>query len=90
VTAIPDGLNQIAIDMVCGEFLLAKKGSGQLGGFKVDLNSAALKQTSSGDTSVTFAVESLKSNEQRLDFLISWLMNVDRAQFATCRRLKWT
>ena len=90
VTAIPEGLNQVAVDMVCGEFLLAKKGSGQLDGFNVDLNSAGLKQTQSGDTNVVFAVDNLQSNEQRLDFLIKYLMNIDRAQFATYRRLKWT
>ena len=90
VSVIPDGLMQVAVDMVCGEFLKGKKASGQLSGFEVDLNSATLKQTSSGDTSVTFAVDGLQSNEQRLDYLIEHLMNYGRAQFITYRRLKWT
>ena len=90
VLEVPEGLMQIAIDMICGEFLFLKKGSGQLDGFTADINAAGLKQTQSGDTNVVFAIEGLKSNEQRLDYLIGYLMNTERRQFATYRRLKWT
>ena len=89
VIEIPDGLHQIAVDMVCGEFLMMKKGSGQLDGFEVDLDSAALKQIQEGDTSVSFAIEAVASPEKRLDALISYLMNYGRSQFITYRRLKW-
>jgi hypothetical protein len=90
VTAIPEGLNQVAVDMVCGEFLLMKKGSGQLDGFNVDLNTAVLKQVQEGDTNVVFAVDQTASAEQRLDALIYYLMNYGKNQFITYRRLKWT
>ena len=89
VGKIPEGLHQIAVDMVCGEFLMMKKASGQLDGFEVDLNTAGLKQLQEGDTNVVFAVDSIASPEQRLDALIKHLMNYDRKQFATYRRLKW-
>jgi hypothetical protein len=90
ITVIPEGLIPVAIDMVCGEFLLAKKGSGQLDGFAADLNSAALKQVREGDTDVAFAIESIKSPEQRLNAVIDYLINYGKAQFATYRRIKWT
>lgn len=90
LTAIPEGLIQVAVDMVCGEFLLAQKGSGQLNGFNVDLNSAALKQVQEGDTNVVFAVEGVASPEKRLDALINYLIGYGKGQFVTYRRLKWT
>jgi hypothetical protein len=90
IAEIPAGLHYIAVDMVCGEFLMMKKGSGQLDGFEVDLNSAALKQLQEGDTSITFAVDSIASPEQRLDALIYFLTNNGKPQFVTYRRLKWT
>lgn len=90
VSAIPEGLHQIAVDMVCGEFLFAKKQSGQLGGFNVELSSAILKQTQSGDTNVVFAFDGIQTPEQRLDAVIKYLMNYGRGQFASYRRLKWT
>jgi hypothetical protein len=90
VAMVPEGLIPVAIDMVCGQFLLAKKGSGQLDGFAADLNSAALKQVQEGDTNVAFAVDSIKSPEQRLNAAIDYLMSYGKAQFATYRRLKWT
>ena len=89
VIEIPDGLHQIAVDMVCGEFLMMKKGSGQLDGFEVDLDSAALKQIQEGDTSVSFAIEAVASPEKRLDALIYYLMDYGKSQFITYRRLKW-
>ena len=88
-TEIPEGLYQIAVDMVCGEFLKAKKASGDLGGFSVDLNSAALKQKSQGDTSFTFAVDKTQSAEERLEVVIDHLLNYGKSQFLRFRRLVW-
>ncbi len=90
ITAVPDGLIQTAVNMVCGEFLFGKKNSGQLDGFNVDVDSAALKQTQSGDTTVVFAVEKTASPEQRLNAVIDFLINNGKGQFVTYRRLKWT
>jgi hypothetical protein len=90
LSEIPKGLEEIAIDMICGEFLLNKKGSGQLAGFEADINAALLKQTESGDTSVTFAVEATTSPEQRLDLVIAHLINYGKTEFANFRKLRWT
>jgi len=89
LTEIPEGLHQIAVDMVCGEFLKAKKASGDLGGFEIDLDSAMLKQKSQGDTSFSFAVDKMQSAEERLDTVIDHLLNYGKPQFLAFRRLKW-
>ena len=83
VDTIPEGLRHVAVDMVCGEFLLAKKGSGQLDGFDVD---AAVKQIHEGDTTITFAVA---DNSVTIDGLIDFLMNSGKSQFVTYRRMRW-
>lgn len=87
VDSIPDGLFNIAVDMVCGEFLFSLKQSGKLEGFDLD---AALKTVQTGDTTVTFAVEkSSMSPEQRLNNLLSFLMNNGRSEFICYRKIRW-
>jgi len=87
VDAVPEGLHNIAVDMVVGEFLLSKKSTGQLTGFNLD---AAIKQIQEGDTSVTFAIgEGDSTPEKRLDTLISYLMNYGKGDFASYRCFKW-
>ena len=83
VGEIPDGLHQVAVDMVCGEFFLMKKGSGQLDGIDA---CAAIKQISEGDTSITYAVA---DGSITLDGLISILINGGRSQFVNFRRIRW-
>lgn len=83
---IPEGLHEIAVDMVVGEFLLEKKSVNQLTGFDL---SAAIKQIEEGDTSVTFALsEGSKTPEGRLDALISFLLH-NETDFASYRCFKW-
>lgn len=87
IDAIPEGLHQIAVDMSVGEFLLGKKSTGQLTG--IDLE-AAIKQIQEGDTSVTFAIgDGSKTPEERLDNLISHLLNYGKGSFASYRCIKW-
>jgi len=87
VDAVPEGLHNVAVDMVVGEFLLSKKSTGQLTGFNLD---AAIKQIQEGDTSVTFAIgEGDSTPEKRLDVLISYLMNYGKSDFASYRCFKW-
>ena len=83
VSAIPKGLWYIAVDMVCGEFLMMKKGSGQLNGLDVD---AAVRQIQEGDTSVTYAIP---DEQITLDWLIKHLMTDGQEQFLKFRRLAW-
>ena len=87
IDAIPEGLHQIAVDMSVGEFLLGKKSTGQLTG--IDLE-AAIKQIQEGDTSVTFAIgDGSKTPEERLDNLISHLLNYGKGSFASYRCIQW-
>ena len=87
IDAIPEGLHQIAVDMSVGEFLLGKKSTGQLTGFDME---AAIKQIQEGDTSVTFAIgDGSKTPEERLDNLISHLLNYGKGSFASYRCIKW-
>ncbi len=90
VSEIPDGLYQIAVDMVCGEFLQGKKAMGQLNIDGIDVDAAAIKQIQEGDTSVTFAIgEGSQTPEQRIDRFISFLMTYGIGQFASYRCMKW-
>lgn len=89
VSAIPDGLMNIAIDMVVGEFLMSKKtfAPNDLLNFNLD---AAIKQIQEGDTNISFAVgEGSKTDEQRLDGFIDYLLNYGRDEFITYRRFRW-
>lgn len=82
VLEVPEGLFEVAVDMVVGEFLQWKRASNQLTGFDVD---AAIKQIQEGDTSITYG----DTPDAKLDFLISYLMNSGANNFATYRTIKW-
>ena len=89
ISAIPDGLMHIAIDMVVGEFLMSKKtfAPNDLLNFNLD---AAVKQIQEGDTNISFALgEGSKTDEQRLDGFIDYLLNYGRDEFITYRRFRW-
>jgi hypothetical protein len=86
ITSIPDGLFNIAIDMICGEILFTKKQTGQLENFNLE---TALKSVQSGDTTVTFAIESSMTPEQKLNNLISYLLTNERGEFTCYRKIKW-
>lgn len=87
VSSVPDGLYSVATDMICGEFLFAKKQTGQLEDFNLE---AALKSVQAGDTTVTYAIgDASMTPEQRLNSLISYLMTKGKGEFACYRKIKW-
>ena len=89
ISAVPDSLMNIAIDMVVGEFLMSKKtfAPDDLLNFNLD---SAIKQIQEGDTNISFAVgEGSKTDEQRLDSFIDYLLNYGRDEFITYRRFRW-
>ena len=87
VDSIPEGLSQVAVNMVCGEFLFSLKQSGKLEGFDLD---TAIKTVQTGDTSITFALDkSSMTPEQRLNNLISYLMGNGRSEFICYRKIRW-
>lgn len=86
ITEIPDRLYQVEIDRICGEFLYAKKQSGQLTEYDFELIE---KQIQDGDTTVTYAVEAGQTPEQRFDKLVRSLMDTGKGEFSSFRRLRW-
>ena len=89
VSAIPEGLINIAVDMAAGEFLMAKKtfAPEALAGLDLD---TAVRQIQAGDVSTTFAVgDGSLTPEQRLDKLIGHLLNEGRSEFSCYRSIRW-
>lgn len=89
LSEVPDGLSNIAVDMVVGEFLFAKKtlSPDDLAG--LDLTSA-VKEIKEGDTTVSFVTgEGTMTPEQRLTTYINYLLTYGRTEFSAYRRLKW-
>lgn len=83
---IPEELNTSVVDMVCGEFLFAKKQTGQLELGGIDLDSA-VTSIKAGDTQVNFA--SSGSDEARFMQLLDYLLNHGRRNLLCYRRMRW-
>ena len=84
---LPEGLVSVAVYMAVGEYLNMKKVSGQLEGFDLE---AAIKQIQEGDTNTVFAIgDGSSTPEQRLDALISYLINGRTREFYRFRRFVW-
>lgn len=88
ISSIPDKLNEMAVDRICGEFLFSKKQTGQLNDtFDLDM---AIKQVQAGDTNVTFAVgEGSQTGETRLNQLLTYLMNLGEGDLVCYRQMQW-
>ncbi len=89
VSAVPEGLMNIAVDMAAGEFLGAKKAfsPAEIEGLNLEL---AVKQIQVGDTNTVFAVgEGSLTPEQRFDLFIEHLLNYGRREFSCYRKIKW-
>lgn len=83
----PIELLQMAIDMVCGDFLQTKYALGQLTGFDF---SGSVKKITEGDTTVEYAFGSgSKTPEERFVAFIKQLRTPDKSQMAAVRRLRW-
>lgn len=89
VSSIPDGLVNIAVDMVVGEFLTAKKtfAPNDITGLDLDF---AVKQIQTGDTNTVFATgEGSLTAEQRLNTFLNYLLTYGRDEFSCYRRIRW-
>lgn len=85
-TSVPDGLFNVAVDMVCGEFLFTKKQTGNLDLSDLDLN-GAITQIHEGDVTVQFASGS--SDEDKFNQLLNYLLHNGEGDFVCYRKLKW-
>ena len=83
----PEQLLQMAIDMICGEFLYGKYAIGQLIGYDFK---GAVKRISEGDTTVEYAYGSgSKTPEERFVAYIDKLRKPDKDMLAAVRSLRW-
>ena len=85
-SSIPEGLFNVAVDMMCGKFLKIRKDSGKLQLSDLDL-SGAITSITEGDVSITF--DSNETDEQKLNHLISYLMTKGEGEFVCYRQLRW-
>lgn len=89
VSAVPEGLMNIAVDMAAGEFLGAKKAFSPSDIEGLDLG-PAVKQIQVGDTNTVFSVgDGSLTPEQRFDLLVERLLNYGREEFACYRKIRW-
>lgn len=83
---IPDELQYIVVDMVCGEFLQTKYSSGQLDLENLDLGDA-LSSLSEGDISVSF--DGSATDDALFGALVYGLINGGKDELLCYRSLRW-
>lgn len=86
ILEIPEGLYEIAIDNICGEFLFSKKQSGNLEISNLDLSNA-VRRIQEGDTTVEFSEN--QSDSEKLDIFINNLIKKGESDLICFRKLKW-
>ena len=84
--AIPSGLFETVVDMICGEILNAKFLSGQLDLVALDLD-GMIQSVKEGDTTVSFSAEG--SDESKLKGLLSWLIQGKGCDLLCFRKMRW-
>ena len=72
LSALPEGLTHVAIDMAVGEFLYAKKSMGLLDVSSLDFSTAA-KRVKDGDTDVEFLVDVKSTPEANFNAFLNYL-----------------
>ena len=87
---IPQGLENVLICRVVGEFLLNKKTFTPSDLSMLDLSGGAVKQIQAGDTNFVFSVdEGGESASGRLSTFINYLLTYGADQFSAFRRIRW-
>lgn len=84
-TGVPDGLFNVAVDMVCGEFLFTKKQTGQLEIADLDFD-GAFTSIKEGDTQVNFGGS---SDEEKFDQMVNYLLHHGEGDFVCYRKIRW-
>ena len=85
-TSVPDGLFNVAVDMVCGEFLFAKKQIGKLTFENLDLD-GAIESIKEGDVTIQFA--NGMSDEEKFNLFLNYLIHNGEGDFVCYRKLQW-
>ena len=86
VAAVPERLQQIAIDRICGSFFGARFASGQLSIGSIDLG-GGISQIKEGDTSVSFS--GADSESGRFSAMLEALANSGDGDLLCYRKLLW-
>lgn len=86
IKTVPEGLYNIAVDRVCGEFLNGLKATGKLNIEGLDL-SAAVTSIKEGDTQVSFA--SGGSTAEQFSAFVSYMMSEGEGELICYRKLRW-
>jgi len=77
-------MEEVLIDIVCGEFLAVKR---SLGEYTPENVTQAVKSIQEGDTNITF--DNKSTPDARLDSLIGWLSSGHNGALLTYRRIRW-
>lgn len=86
VKEIPEGLTNIAVDMVCGEILGTLYRTGKLNLESLDLD-GALASVNVGGASVSF--DNNTSDESKFATLVNLLLSNGRGEFACYRKIRF-
>ena len=87
---VPSGAYEVAIDMICGEFLQLKYAMGQLDIGTIEINGAAVASVKDGDTDVKYS-DGAGSGGTPLSRFNSWLSSLGHPEYdwGIWRRLRW-
>ena len=89
INEIPEGLKYVCMDRAVGEFLFAKRATGEddlLSGINLDMMASQIKE---GDITVSFGTGSDISPSARLDALIKAFRVKGKDQLIRYRRIAW-
>lgn len=87
INSVPEGLIQVAVDRVCGEFFNGRKASGQLIIGDLDFD-GAVSSIKEGDASVNF--DTGTSDDEKFSVFLNYLMHEGEEGDLVCyRKLKW-
>lgn len=84
INEVPDCLMYVLIDMVCGEFLLAKKTMGQLTSIQIE---GVVKRLTEGDTTVEF--NATTDREATFNAYLEKMAHGHDSDLIAHRKLRW-
>lgn len=84
ISAVPDCLEWVMIDMVCGDFLLTKNSTGQLTSMQI---AAVVKKLTEGDTTVEY--NATTDREATFNAFLDKMVNGHTSDLIAHRKLRW-
>ena len=84
ITTLPDCLEWVMIDMVCGDFLLTKNSTGQLTSVQI---ASVVKRLTEGDTTVEY--NATTDREATFNAFLDKMVNGHTSDLIAHRKLRW-